>query len=91
MTNFEQFRKDVEDTWKECSELNINKHHDYGPNNMNKFGLIGILVRVNDKLERLINLTQKNKEPKNESIEDSLKDIANYCIIGLMLLRNKWQ
>lgn len=30
------------------------------------------------------------KEPKNESIEDSLLDAANYSVIGLLLRRGQW-
>jgi len=31
-----------------------------------------------------------NKNPEHESLEDSFKDMANYAIIGLLVLRDKW-
>ena len=34
------------------------KQHDYGPQNISKFGMLGVLVRSSDKLERLIHLPE---------------------------------
>jgi len=65
------------------------KQLDYGPNNISSFGEFGILVRMNDKIERLKHL-QKHPNPKNESIEDTYKDIGNYALIALMVRRNLW-
>jgi len=31
-----------------------------------------------------------SKNPEHESLEDSFKDMANYAIIGLLVLRDKW-
>jgi hypothetical protein len=74
----------------EIAELLEKKHADYGDNNIIKFGTKGVLVRVNDKVERLINLTWNNdKEPKFESVEDTWKDIAGYAILALIELRRK--
>jgi len=41
----------------------------------------GILVRVMDKITRVSNLLDKEAAVKDESITDSLLDIANYCLI----------
>ncbi len=74
----------------EIAELLEKKHADYGDNNIIKFGTKGVLVRVNDKVERLINLTWENdKEPNFESVEDTWKDIAGYAILALIELRRK--
>lgn len=67
------------------SNLLVSKQRDYGHGNIMKFGLTGILIRLNDKIERLGNLRRKNViEPKNESIDDTLKDIIGYCVVALM-------
>ena len=66
------------------------KQHDYGPGNIASFGNLGVLVRMNDKFERLKNLVLNNKRPANEGIEDTLKDIANYAVIYLMIERGLW-
>lgn len=60
------------------------KQHDYGHENINKFGLFGIIVRLSDKIERYANL--KNKKAQNESVHDTLLDIVGYCVVGLMLI-----
>lgn len=62
----------------------VKKQLDYGHGNINKFGTIGILVRLSDKIQRFKNLTSGNRNPQVESIEDTLLDIVGYCIIGLM-------
>lgn len=70
------------------------KHQDYGAGNISRFGLRGIVVRLNDKIERLATLTDEKtngKEAKFESIEDSLRDISNYATIGLLCMKNKWK
>ena len=63
----------------------VRKQKDYGPANITTFGLEGVMIRLSDKINRLINLVQNQKEPENESVEDTLIDIAGYAIIGLML------
>ncbi len=61
------------------------KQHDYGHKNITKFGMQGVLVRLSDKIERLINLKKHNSQAKNESTIDTLKDIVGYCVVALML------
>lgn len=72
----------------EALALFAQKQHDYGRGNIAKFGEFGVLVRASDKLERLANL--QGKEAKNESVEDTWKDIGNYGFIGLMAHRGEW-
>ena len=67
----------------EMATLLASKQHDYGHGNITAFGTKGVLVRLSDKVERLINLTTKNA--RNESISDTLRDIVGYCVIALML------
>ncbi len=69
---------------QELAELLISKQHDYGHNNINDFGELGILVRANDKIARLKNL-RKRENPKNESVEDTWMDLAGYSILALMI------
>ncbi len=72
-------------TFARCAELMIAKQHDYGHRNITDFGEFGVLVRLNDKVARLKNLYAKNREPKNETVNDSWMDICNYAAIALML------
>lgn len=74
----------------ECVRLLDRKHVDYGPGNISSFGEFGVMVRLSDKIERLKNLSRM-ENPKNESVEDTYQDIANYAIIALMLRRKLWK
>ena len=51
----------------------------------------GLRVRMYDKLARLNNLADKAATPNFESIEDTLIDLANYAIIGLLVQRGQWE
>ena len=64
----------------------IRKQIDYGSNAISRFGLEGILIRMSDKLERLIHLQQLKSDPEvDESIEDTLRDMAVDVILGRMV------
>ena len=77
----------------ELSDLLLSKHRDYGPKNISDAPggpINGLRVRMHDKLARINNLTDSGANPEHESLEDSFKDMANYAIIGLLVLRGKW-
>lgn len=86
----------VDNVWDTANELNtllLRKHADYGPTNiaLAPGGAInGLRVRMHDKLARINHLVDNGATPENESLEDSFKDLANYAIIGLMVLRGQW-
>ena len=74
-------------------KLLLSKHDDYGPKNIADApggAINGLRVRMHDKLARINNLFDSKNEPKHESLEDSFIDMANYAIIGILLLRDKW-
>jgi hypothetical protein len=77
----------------ELLDILFKKHDDYGP--MNIAGapggaMNGLRVRMYDKLARLSHLGD-NDTPNYESIEDTLIDLANYAIIGLLVQRGQWE
>lgn len=83
----------VWETYDELAELLLKKHNDYGSKNISESPggpLNGLRVRMHDKLARINNLIDNDKKPENESLEDSFKDMANYAIIGLLVMRGKW-
>ena len=48
-----------------------------------------ILIRLEDKMSRLEQLMQHgNRQVKDESVEDTLMDLANYCIMELVERKN---
>lgn len=59
------------------------KQRDYGAENIAKFGLNGLVIRIHDKVARLENLIKKNSSPSNESLQDTLLDIIGYSIIAI--------
>ena len=78
---------------RELNDLLLSKHKDYGPKNISLApggAINGLRVRMHDKLARINNLVDSGATPEHESLEDSFKDMANYAIIGLLVLRNKW-
>ena len=67
------------------------KQLDYGSGNIAAFGEYGVLVRTWDKISRLRNLLTNVQDPKNESVEDSWLDLANYDIIAVLCRRGDWR
>lgn len=68
------------------------KQHDYGPHNLTKFGTFGVVVRANDKLERLITLTKPGAVARvnDEGVADTLRDLSNYGMIGYVIEKKLW-
>ena len=65
--------------------LGLDRHKTYGAGNINKFKKQGVLVRLYDKLERLINIIFEGADDKGESDLDSFGDIINYSAYAIML------
>ena len=73
------------------SETYERKNHDYGDSfnkSLDKFGLIASVVRMNDKMERIESLMNKESLVKDESIKDTLLDLASYCVMTTIWLNN---
>jgi hypothetical protein len=89
----EKFELDVSEISDELVALLLSKHKDYGPLNIAKSPggpINGLRVRMWDKIARINHLVDSNVDAEHESLEDSFKDLANYAIIGMMVLRGKW-
>lgn len=82
---------------KQIGELHDKKQVDYGRTTdpfanvraSEAFGIapwVGCMIRANDKMRRIQQLAQTGTL-KNESVEDSLMDLAVYALIGLILYR----
>ena len=76
----------------EIHEMYIKKNADYGDSVgelYQKLGDVSFLTRISDKYHRLMNLMcdydgYTKKEINYESIDDTIQDLANYCIIWIM-------
>jgi hypothetical protein len=87
------FEYRVGKTYQELLDLLLSKHRDYGAKNIADApggAINGLRVRMHDKLARINNLVDNKQSPEHESFEDSFKDMANYAIIGLLVLRGEW-
>jgi hypothetical protein len=85
---------DVDVILNELAKIMYRKHKDYGPKNIAEAPggpMNGLRVRMYDKLARLNNLIDTGDTPNYESIEDTLIDLANYAIIGLLVQRGQWE
>ena len=88
---------------QEQYEVFCKKQYDYGPHNISlgsdlhktedvAASVSAIVVRLNDKIQRLINLVLRKKtfETANEPVFDAFSDTAVYCIIAEIVKRGKW-
>ncbi len=85
-------KTDIDSILKNALNIGMKKNNDYGSNNILKYGIIGIIVRIGDKIARFENLSKNKSEQmvNDEKIEDTLLDIINYATYGEMLSDNVW-
>jgi len=82
MNRVEQLKK----IQNEALELFTKKNIDYG-DAFAKYGTIGVLMRIEDKLQRFMSITKNGVNLINdEGIRDTLIDLHNYSAMSLMLL-----
>ena len=88
-----EFEGALLDKFLEAQTLLLSKHSDYGPTNISRSPggpLNGLQVRMWDKLARIGHLLTKREHAQHESLRDSFIDLANYAIIGVMVLDGDW-
>lgn len=74
---------------KEGLELFKKKNTDYG-DSFAQFGPIGVIIRMQDKINRLANISKTNITlVESESLRDTLIDLHNYSAMAIMLLDEK--
>ncbi|EGE53256.1 nucleotide modification associated domain-containing protein [Streptococcus parauberis] len=69
----------------------LKKNADYGSSfeeSLNELGIIAGVTRIMDKFTRLKNLIKSEANVK-ESLSDTLKDMANYCLMLAVWLEGK--
>ena len=101
--NFPETVKEFKKIQQDHYEVFCKKQFDYGPGNISLgsdlikkedriASISAIVVRLNDKIQRLINLVLKKQtfQTANEPVMDAFKDSAVYCIIAEIVYNNKW-
>lgn len=76
-----------------CNSLNDlyrRKNADYGDSfgkQFEEYGIVSSAIRLEDKFNRFKNLTKNQAQVKDETIEDTLLDLANYAIMTVVELK----
>lgn len=82
------------DIFDSAGSLLLTKHRAYGPKNISQAPggpENGLRVRMWDKMARLNHLLDNpNVDTNDESLEDTLTDLMNYCAIFIMVRRKQW-
>ena len=81
------------DITEEMNSLYERKNHDYGNSfseTFRKLGIISAATRMLDKMNRIVSLVTKDQQKVNdESLRDTLIDIANYAVMTIMEIDKK--
>jgi len=93
MAGSDTHKATFESVLDEMKELHAKKDKDYGSafhKSFEEFGVTAGVVRLNDKMERVKSLVKNGKaEVKDESLLDSLEDLACYAVMLYVELKNK--
>ena len=81
------------DITEEMNALYERKNHDYGNSfseTFRKLGIISAATRMLDKMNRIVSLVTKDQQRVNdESLRDTLIDIANYAVMTIIEIDKK--
>lgn len=95
MLTIEERSKQFLELQKLMFDVQDKKGRDYGEENdglrnLRRRGESGVVARMGDKMTRIEVLTSSNRAPHvaDESIEDTLIDLANYCLLLIILRRD---
>lgn len=85
--------KDISFTLEDMYQTFKIKNEKYGNSfekSLDKYGIISALTRMSDKWNRLENLILTNDNgTEDERLQDTLIDLANYCIMTSVYIKNK--
>lgn len=84
-----QYKYDIhKQLCEDIHDVYVRKNQDYGNSFeklYQKYGMESVIIRLSDKLNRLENLIRSDVQlVKDESINDTLLDLANYALLALV-------
>lgn len=83
---------DVREVLQKMGDIFAIKNEKYGNSfeiSLDKYGMIAALTRMSDKFNRAENLILNNDRGTNdESLTDTLLDLANYCVMTAVYMKN---
>lgn len=86
--NEKRFKQKVE----KLTKVYVAKNKDYGDSftrSLDKRGIVASIVRMEDKMNRIDSLHDKPTTEVDESLVDSLEDLANYAIMTVIWLEKQ--
>jgi hypothetical protein len=83
-------KESIEKVFGEMAEILAKKNADYGGASFD-LGVTGNMVHLWDKVRRYRSLVENKKggKPNFESLEDTLRDIIGYAVIGIHILESE--
>lgn len=90
MAEIKMTKESVDEVLTSVAEILVKKNADYGGASFD-LGINGNMVHIWDKARRFRSLVEKQMKDEKanfESIEDTLRDIIGYAVIGIHILEN---
>ena len=98
------FRTYFNGLYREAEEILVGRQAQYGRGNIESLGVPGVFSRMSDdkvsRIKKALNgevvkgrivLSEESlKELQHPSVRDALIDSANYCLILISLIDNRW-
>jgi len=85
------FEQMIDMVYADARKVALNRQAKYGPHNIPEFGVKGIIVRMYDKIQRVIFFWWEGApKPDDEADEDPFIDIINYAIFCICVMRGYW-
>jgi len=83
----------MEAVFEEAFKLFRVKNAAYGTSNLSTYGLIGILVRMSDKMARLKNIIVDGHDVSatDETKRDTFMDLLVYCAAAILMIDGDWE
>lgn len=90
MVEIKMTKESVDEVLNSVAEILVKKNADYGGASFD-LGINGNMVHIWDKARRFRSLVEKQTKGEKanfESLEDTLRDIIGYAVIGIHILEN---
>lgn len=87
-----EFETKITNITTDLADTLIAKNHDYGDafhDSVKEFGNVVMAIRLNDKMNRLKTLIKTDQQVKDETIADTLRDLAGYAILSLIEMNDQ--
>lgn len=85
-------KENMQNAHDELLQTFVDKNADYGnsfESSLEEYGLIAAIIRMEDKMGRLLTLIKSEAKVKDESISDTLRDLSNYALMASVWFDNK--